>query len=141
MKKTSLIQTALLFRKAMWLFVFVSLVFSKDITSADFFAGFSDHLTLTTAESKNEMPKQHGQNQSLPFSNSGEEKADWDIRYKNVDETIYSRSRRVVSEKAKALNSQSYAVIKIIPQNDSFPRNFPNPSNTCFASFHKFSVF
>jgi hypothetical protein len=141
MKKKSLNQTAMLLRKAIWLFAFASLVFSKDIFSSDFFAGLSENLSVLTTESKKEMPRQSGQNQSTPFPNSGEEKADCDSRSKHVEETIYSRNKRIVSEKAKAVNGLSYAVIYKIPEDDLFPNSFPNPANTCFAQLHRFSVF
>ncbi len=141
MKKNYLARTALLFRKAIWLFVFVSFIFSNDVTSFDLFSNFSELLSPVTTESKKEMPRKADEKRSVPFSNSGEEKSDSNNKHKDLDETIYSKNRRVVLEKTKLVFNPSYAALNKSPENDPLSAYFPSSSNTCFASLYRFTIF
>lgn len=142
MKNTLFSQSVLLFRKAIWLFVFMSIFFFKYTPATNFFAGFCEQLSLITAESQREISKQAGKNESIPFSNSGEEHSDSDTQNKDLQASNYSKARRIVSQKSKLFfNGLFYALIKQTPKDAPFPRYFSNLSNTCFASLHRFSVF
>jgi len=142
MKKTHLNQAVLLFRKAIWVFVFIGLLSFNYFSTPNIFAGIVDFLSLTATQSQQEPSKQTDPKKSIPFSNSNEEKSDSDTRNKEVDEKIYTRNRRLVSEKTKLVFTDlSYGVIKKIPKDDPFSRDFPKLSNTCFASLYRFSVF
>jgi len=138
MKKIHLNQAALLFRKATWLFVFISLL------SLNYFPGtdFCKSISLSSAQSQRDMSRHADKNESVPYSNSGEEKSDSENQNKDVDEKIYSKNRRLVSYKTKLVsNSLSHTVIEKNPKNDTFPRYFSNLSNTCFVSLYRFSIF
>jgi len=125
----------------MWLFVFVSFIFSNDVTSFDFFANCSKLLSQVTVESKKEMPRKADEKRSVPFSNSGEEKSDSNNKHKDLDETIYAKNRRVVLEKTKLVFNAPYAALNKISENDLFSHYFPNSYINCFASLYRFTIF
>jgi len=142
MKKIYVSQTVVLFRKVIWLHVFVSLIFLNYFPNADFFTAPVDSFLALSAKVQQEVPKQNDQKKSVPLCNPNEEKSDSEFRNKEVDVKIYSRNRRSVSEKAKLVFTDlSFVVLSKNPENDPFPHYFPNPSNTCFASLYRFSIF
>jgi len=142
MKKTHINQISLLFRKAVWSFVFISLISFNYFPATTFISGLGEYLSLTSAESQREMSKQAGKNESVPYSNSGEEKSESDTQLKDLKATIYSKNRRLVSYKTKLVSiSLSRTIIEKNPRNDTFPRYFSNLSNTCFVSLYRFSIF
>jgi len=142
MKKTYLYQTFRLFRKAIWFFVFISLLSLNYFPTTNFFTGLGEYVLRSSAESQRETPKQTDQKKSVPFSNPTEEKSDSDNRNKDLDETIYSKNRRLVSEKTEPVFKGYYcAVIKKILKDEPIPHYVSNASNTCFASLYRFSIF
>lgn len=142
MKKTHLNQAALLFRKATWFFVFISLISFNYFPATTFISGLGEYLSLTSVESQREMSKQADKNESVPYSNSGEEKSESDTQLKDLKATIYYKNRRLVSEKTKPVfNGFSHAILKKNAADASFPRYFSNLSNTCFVSLYRFSIF
>lgn len=142
MKKTHLYQSALLFRKATWLFVFISLLSLNYFPAANFFTDFYKSVLLTSAESQMDLSKQADKNESVPYSNSGEEKSESDSQQKDLQPTIYYKSRRFVTDKTKLVfNNLSHVPIKRVPEKEAFPSYLSNLSNTCFASLYRFSIF
>jgi len=142
MKKTYLNQLGPLFGKAAWFIVFLGLISLNYFPTTTFFVELGESLLLRSAKSQREISKPTDQNKSVPFSNPVDEKSDINNKHKDFDETIYSKNKRIVSKKTTLVfNHLSYAVLNNIPENDPFPRIFPNPSNSCFAPLYRFSIF
>ncbi len=142
MKKNHLNHSLQLFRKAVWLFLFVSLVSLNFLPTSTFFAGLFELISLTPAGSQRETSKKTDQSKTFPFSNSNEKNSDSNTRDKDLDEIISSKNRRVVTKKTTiAYNRLSYAILSKIPENKPFPGYFLNSFNTCFASLYRFSIF